>query len=183
MWCVYGHYTTDTNELFYIGKGRIKRAYSKQNRSLYWKRVANKHGIRVEIFMDNLDEATAFIQEILAIKEFSPRCNFTMGGEGPSGFKQDPEQVLKRVPRGERHHRWGKTVSDEIKRKISETKKKAALKTKCKSVFCTSTKKIWPTIKECAKELGIKRTTLNAYLRGQSPNITTIQYCTGVTHE
>lgn len=82
---VYAHYTLDTNELFYIGKGCNNRHLTNSGRSTYWYNIVNKHGYKAEKLIDNLEEADAFIQEILAIKEFSPRANFTKGGEGASG--------------------------------------------------------------------------------------------------
>lgn len=174
--CVYGHYTNNSHELFYIGKGTLSRAYSKKNRNLYWQRVAKKYGYYVEIFIKNLPEDTAYIQEILGIKEFSPRCNFTKGGGGPSGFKQSRETINRRIYPSGIHCRIGKKHSEETKQKISITKKTAGIVTKAYPVICIKSKKTWKTIKDCAKELGVKRTTLNAKLVGQCPNTTTIRY-------
>ena len=44
----YAHYTKDTNQLFYIGKGSFtkqgdfKRAFAKTGRNAYWKNKTNK---------------------------------------------------------------------------------------------------------------------------------------------
>ncbi len=197
---VYAHYTLDTNELFYIGKGRNNRAFQRgkgsKGRNNYWHKIVNKHGYRVEMLISNLKESDAFIQEILAIKEFSPRCNFNKGGEGISGYKhtietkrkmsemklgvkQTKETINKRIKKGKDHHAFGKQMSEEVKRKISETKKKAGLKTTCKKVYCMKTNKIWNSIVECADEIGMKRTTLNMQLLGQNRNKTTIKYLEG----
>ena len=79
---VYAHYTLDTDELFYIGKGCGRRAYHRAKRSDFWKNIERKHGCKVAILIDNLTEADAFVQEILGILEYQPRANFTKGGEG-----------------------------------------------------------------------------------------------------
>ena len=92
---VYAHYTLDTNELFYIGKGTGNRAFikskGKKGRNDYWHKIVKKHDYKVEILIDNLEEPDAFIQEILAIKEFLPKSNFSKGGEGISGYKHTKE--------------------------------------------------------------------------------------------
>jgi hypothetical protein len=109
---VYGHYTLDTNELFYIGKGRGNRFIHNQKgkRSAYWFKITKKHGFRAEILIDNLSESDALIQEILGIKEFKPRANFTSGGIGCSGYKRsesDRKAISERM-KGFKNHRYGK---------------------------------------------------------------------------
>lgn len=108
---VYAHYTLDTNELFYIGKGKGNRAFEKgKKRSNYWNRISKKHGVRVDFLIKNLEEEDAFIQEILAIKEFKPRANLTKGGSGGSGHKktkEDRRKISKRMS-GSKNHRYGK---------------------------------------------------------------------------
>ena len=47
---IYRHRTLDTNEVFYVGIGSIKRAKEKgKGRSLFWNYVVNKHDYKVEI--------------------------------------------------------------------------------------------------------------------------------------
>ncbi len=79
---VYFHYTEDTGELFYIGKGTNNRYKDTYNRGQYWKKIVNKHGFTPIIKLANLPDDVAFLQEYLAIKEFSPRANITEGGCG-----------------------------------------------------------------------------------------------------
>ena len=69
---VYGHYKSDTNELFYIGIGKRRkgafhsqiyaRAYqcSSWSRNYLWLRCFNKHGRIVKILYDNLTEEEIF---------------------------------------------------------------------------------------------------------------------------
>jgi len=84
---VYIHLTADTKEPFYIGKGRMRRAYSTgiSNRSEWWNRIYKKHGRIVEFLYTNLtnEEANKLeIQEIAKHKKSYILVNFTNGGEG-----------------------------------------------------------------------------------------------------
>ena len=47
---VYAHYTLDTNELFYIGKGKNSRFKSNSHRNKLWHKIVNKHGIKVHVY-------------------------------------------------------------------------------------------------------------------------------------
>lgn len=60
---VYGHYTKDTNKLFYIGKGTNKRAWTTKGRNEFWYEIVKKHDFTVEIFQDNLTEEQAYVVE------------------------------------------------------------------------------------------------------------------------
>lgn len=51
---VYAHYTEDTGELFYIGKGKGNRVYENCGRNKYWNNVYKKHGKIIEIKDINL---------------------------------------------------------------------------------------------------------------------------------
>lgn len=80
---VYGHYKKDTGELFYVGKGTGKRAWTKRSRNQYWHRVVNKHGYVVKIIEDNLTDQEAFNKEIELIAEHkSSLVNLNEGGNG-----------------------------------------------------------------------------------------------------
>jgi len=79
---VYVHKTKDTNEIFYVGKGKGNRIKEKNNRNSYWKNIVNKHGYYYEKIIENLKEESAYIQEILAIKYYKPKANFLPGGTG-----------------------------------------------------------------------------------------------------
>jgi hypothetical protein len=91
MFYTYAHYRADsaTAMPFYIGKGSGKRAFVKR-RSAYWKNVASKHGVRVELLSEWGTEQDAFEHEKLLISIFKDmggcECNLTAGGEGPTGL-------------------------------------------------------------------------------------------------
>lgn len=94
---VYIHRRCTDNEIFYVGKGKGRRAWYSSGRSSHWLNIVNKHGFSVEIIADNLSEKDSFSTEtdlILKYRELShPLCNHTDGGEGLSGFKWSEEQM------------------------------------------------------------------------------------------
>lgn len=177
--CVYAHYTSDTNELFYIGKGTEFRAkqFGKTNRNDYWNKVANKHGVRVKILSKNLSEQEAFSYEKEMICAHSPRCNLTDGGDGPSGAIRSPETRRKIGLASKKRVR-----TTETKMKTSEALKKAYSEGRRKSTSGFSRTKeqrdniamgqgmrpfkvykndkllgTWTNAAECARDLGINR--------------------------
>lgn len=87
---VYAHEKETDGSVFYIGKGKLDRAWNFRKRNEYWKRVANKYGVVVKILFDNLSEKDALGLEIESIKEHRENgcklCNLTDGGEGSSGW-------------------------------------------------------------------------------------------------
>lgn len=104
MYYVYEHLRNDTNEVFYVGKGKDYRANSKKNRNAYWKNVVNKAGgFTVRFVAENIDdEELAYFCEEERIDQLKRLgivlTNLTIGGEGASG--------------GENHHMWGKVHPD-----------------------------------------------------------------------
>jgi len=100
---VYLHRRASDNKVFYVGKGKGKRAYSTFGRNDRWNKTAKKHGLIVEIVFDNLEETEAFQVErdtILEMKYFGyPLVNMTNGGDGISGFKHSVETKRKQSER------------------------------------------------------------------------------------
>lgn len=119
---VYLHRRETDNKVFYVGKGKGYRAGDRVNRSQWWKRVADKHGVVVEVVFDNLSEEDAFQCEKDTILEFRyfghPLVNMTDGGEGLSGHKQTNETIQKRVAKT-----TGKKRTPEQRKKISDANK------------------------------------------------------------
>lgn len=115
---VYQHKKKDTNEIFYVGKGKKFRYLEESNRSNYWHNIVNKHGFLSEILYDNLDEELALLIEQELIDKYKKvninLCNLTNGGEGLSGFKHSEEvkKLISIQSKGRKH-------SQETKEKIS----------------------------------------------------------------
>lgn len=97
---VYAHRASASRpdgEVFYIGKGQGRRAWSKWGRNQHWHNTVAKYGYTVEILADNLSESAAFDLErsLILICGRSSLCNLTDGGEGSSGSKHSPETRKK----------------------------------------------------------------------------------------
>lgn len=137
---VYAHVRNDNQKVFYIGKGNCKRAYKKSGRSKYWNNIVAKYGYTVTLLKQNLDEETAFSEEIRYIQVFKAfghkLCNLTDGGEGTSGSIKSEETRLKMSKSGrnkseetlEKMRLANRNRSKETKQKLSN-----ALKGKPKS--------------------------------------------------
>jgi hypothetical protein len=99
--CVYLHFRKDDGLCFYVGMGRPKRPFDHANRSPYWKRVKDKHGVIVQVIYENLSSDDAVIMERSYIYHFtnSPLAklvNLTSGGEGTKGVKNSIETRLRK---------------------------------------------------------------------------------------
>lgn len=132
MYYVYQHRKADTNEIFYVGKGNRRRAWSCVGRNVLWKRTAKKHGFIVEFIADQIDEELSFLVEHEAIIKYKAiginLVNMTDGGEGASGYKHTEEH--KQAMKGNEFWKLvkqngfkGKTHSDEQKAKWSISRK------------------------------------------------------------
>jgi hypothetical protein len=93
---VYAHAKATTGEIFYYGKGRGDRAWSTAGRNSWWRRTVKKHGLKVIIIQDGLQEWAAFELECDMIAlggrrdaGLGPLVNMTDGGEGAAGSIKD----------------------------------------------------------------------------------------------
>lgn len=135
---IYRHIRTDTDEVFYIGKGanRIsrkwdyERAYTHYRRNKFWQSVVSKcPDIEVEIVMEFDTEEQCIAKEIELIALYGRRnrgtgtlVNLTDGGDGTTGRICTEELRQKRRERvtGSKHPSFGKQLSAETRRKKSE---------------------------------------------------------------
>jgi hypothetical protein len=119
---VYVHRKATTGEVFYVGKGFGRRAWS-THRSKYWHNISKKHGFCVEIVKSGLQEWYSFELEcqLIALYGRDVLCNMTDGGEGTTGakgrvFTHEQRQKLSLANKG-------KVISQEQRHKISKTLK------------------------------------------------------------
>ena len=135
----YAHARKTDGRIFYIGKGKGKRAYSESNRNRYWHNVVNKHGYEVQILCDWPTEEEAFDHEKLLISCFRDMgyelVNLTDGGEGPSGVQRSEETRARLSKAGKSYFAdpearakkseasKGRSHSPETRAKLSETSK------------------------------------------------------------
>lgn len=96
--CLYRHIKPN-GEIFYIGIGSFKRAYSKDYRNKHWIHVVNKYGYEVQVLKTGLTWNEAVELEILLISHYGRRdlgigtlVNLTDGGEGAVGVVRTDEQ-------------------------------------------------------------------------------------------
>lgn len=180
---VYQHRRLDTNQIFYIGIGKsVKRAYHKRGRNSHWKNIVNKVGYSVEIICTCEDWNEACDIERYLIKYYG-RCdldtgtlvNLTEGGEGVVGnIVSDESKLLMSIAKkGKPSPNKGKSMTEEQKLKISETKK-GCDPTVVQVLLDTQTGVYYNSISEASFYYDIKRTTLNAMLSGQNKNKTNL---------
>lgn len=130
---VYEWIRLDTNEPFYVGKGKGKRWRKlRRDGNDYFNNIVNKHPVVVNILHDNLDEETAYGLECYYIWLYRDiigynMCNLNDGGEGNSMLcmygelnpfygKHHTEETKEKM----KMCKLGKPLSEETKRKVSE---------------------------------------------------------------
>lgn len=93
---VYKHFRLDSGEVFYIGKGQNRRAWSKK-RNIYWHNIVKKYGYRIEIVQSNLTEADAYLLEIKLITQFKSlnQCQANLNDGGAGGVNPSLETRQK----------------------------------------------------------------------------------------
>ena len=167
---VYEWIRLDTNEPFYVGKGKGNRWKSFDRRNKYFINIVNKIPVVVNILHDNLDEKTAFGLEVWYIREYRDvigyeMCNFNDGGEGNAMkgknhpfYGKNPRDYMTEETKREQSRKiseankgknpWENRTEEEIrdtKRKISESRSRYKGKNhpNVKSIICLTTKRIF----------------------------------------
>ena len=148
MFYVYEHVRNDTNEIFYVGKGKGRRATAGWSRNKHWINIVNKaNGFTVNFVAKGLDEELAFLAEIERIDQLRrlgvKLCNIAPGGEGntmkgeehPLYGKHHSAETKAKIGRaaskriGDKNAFFGKTHTEESKAKMSEARKAATTET------------------------------------------------------
>lgn len=131
MFCVYQHIRPDTNAIFYVGKGSLRRAHSRHRRNQHWKYVVAKAGgFATQVVVDGVDEELAFLAEVELIDQLrkigARLTNKTDGGEGPSGMRHTDEAKRKiaDAQRGEKHWTVGHVYTEEHREKLRQARAK-----------------------------------------------------------
>jgi len=123
---VYQHKKADTNEIFYVGKGKDKRFVESKSRNPHWHNVVNKYGFDSEIIVKDVDEEFSFLVEMEAIDVYRRRgiklVNVTDGGEGASGYKHTAKHKANLKGNKNGATSWGMTFKNKKHTKESRQK-------------------------------------------------------------
>ena len=94
---VYVHLRQTDGSVFYVGKGRQRRAWSSCSRNARWKSEADSNGLFVHIAKDRMSEKCALTLERIGISMIGLEglANQRAGGRGNSGWKQTDEAKIK----------------------------------------------------------------------------------------
>ena len=132
---VYGHYTADTNELFYIGKGTGYRAWDAWSRNIHWWHVTNTRGKVVKLLYENLTEEEAYTKEKELITQIGLRklTNFCIGGraftsEDAKRLRENPQyrkNLREAIIRASQDPVLRKRRSDRMKERLKDPEYKA----------------------------------------------------------
>lgn len=163
----YAHFTKDTNELFYIGKGSFtkqgdfKRANACTGRNTYWKNKVNKHnGFKVEILAVWKTEQEAFAHEEFLISVMKEKLvNLTSGGEGCAGRVQSKAEKDKRANSHRGKKRSPQSLANMSKAQKNNIVSLAALQEarekQKKKILCVETGIVYDSLSEAGHLSGV----------------------------
>lgn len=122
MHYLYSHTRLDTNEVFYIGIGKVysgsertkyERAFAKSKRTKFWKSIIAKTKYRVDILFEHEDLKLIKSKEIAFIAQYGRRwkgegslVNFSSGGEFNDGPKSRGVRITQLSLEGEKIKVW-----------------------------------------------------------------------------
>ena len=188
---VYIHYRNDTDEPFYVGKGRGKRTFvkGKSTRNSYWINIVNKADYTVKLFEENLTEEQAFELECKIIEELRMYgyrlANLTDGGEGGSRFAPPPETraKMRKAAIGNKHscgYNHTTEFREGVRKRLTGNKYKLGIPSHLrKAVICIESGEIFPSASHASIFLGYnERTVSNAIKRGTKCKGLTFSYTT-----
>jgi hypothetical protein len=176
MAVVYQHKTKDTNQIFYIGIGVVrKRAYSKYGRNSMWHNIVNKHGWYYEILFEDIPRKEAVDVEKYLISYYGRRdlktgnlANMTGGGDG--GVEPSPETLEKM-----RLSHLGTKKSIETRNKMSIASSRGN-HSHAKKVINIKTGEIFKCVKDASDKYGMDYGYLKSNLNRTLVNKTDIRY-------
>lgn len=169
---VYTHHKP-CGEIFYVGMGKGKRAWSVCDRNNLWRKIVLKYGNHtVKIIKQNLSHSDAIELEKNLISKYGridistgTLSNLTNGGDGGVvGLKQSKETIEKRVK-----HIRGISCSEEKKRKIAEPQI-GGRNHYAKKVIHIKSGKVFDCIKDAAIYININYNTLRRQLSNPISN-------------
>lgn len=193
---LYFHIRNDTQEIFYVGIGvseNYKRAHEKTNRNKFWHHITKKTEYTVKIVYKNLSWEKAKLREVKLIKLLGRRdiktgtlVNLTEGGDGSYRRIVMPETREKirqyqlanpKAAESTSMKNLMRRISPQHRLKmINGRKAKGWNNCRQKIVICTKTGTIYSSVKEAAPYSGWSKSHLASMLRGEKPNVTTLEF-------
>ncbi len=182
---IYFHINPLKNCIFYIGKGRSRRAYTKFHRSELWHNTVNKYGYIINIIEEGLTNEEACEREKFWIKRIGRKdlglgnlVNHTDGGDGLIGLSKEARIKISishklagiKPPSQKGVKRTQSSIKKQIP-KISGASNYAA-----KKVIDTNTGIIYNCVKDVSKQLKLPYSSLVNKLNGNRPNKTSLRY-------
>lgn len=174
----YVHYTADTKELFYVGKGQKNRHKQDKDRNRWWHNKVNKHGGFISQIMSYWEtEAEALDHEkflIDCLEDIGTKLtNITKArGKEAGGKKLSPETCLKWGKASKKkwaaldedtRKEWGQAISkankgrqktEEHKRNLSVSRTGIKVPSIWKPIKCVTNDTVYPSLTEAAKATG-----------------------------
>ena len=128
---VYEWIRLDTNEPFYVGKGKSNRwRILNRGDNVHFNNIVKSIPVAVNILHDNLEEQVAYDLECYYIWQYRDimgyeLVNISDGGEGFSHTEESRQKLseLAKLRIGESNPFYGKHHSEETKKKLSDTNK------------------------------------------------------------
>ena len=112
-WYVYAHYTLDTNELFYIGIGYSRRAWSTK-RNAFWHSIVNKHGYRIEMIAEDFTDRDLAVKKELEMQRlYKPRACLVYGDRQNQIVSDEFRLKMSKITKGRK-------MSEETKQKLRD---------------------------------------------------------------
>lgn len=96
---VYIHRKETDGSIFYVGKGRKKRAWQTYSRNAEWARINSEHGAKVEVVRSGMSEVCALTLERIGISKIGLEnlCNQRAGGYGSNCGWSPSEEARRKI--------------------------------------------------------------------------------------
>ena len=164
MFYTYAHLKADTNQIFYIGKGKGRRLFRKEARNTHWHNTVKKHGYKAIKLATWESEQDAFEHEKFLIQCFKDigalLVNQSGGGDGNDhigGFTFKGKKHSDIAKQKCRLNNLGKPKSEESKKKNAEAHKQ---KIQINGI-------IYPSWQEASQATGIPNGSISYLLKNK----------------
>lgn len=166
---VYMHYTNDTNELFYIGEGTIKRSLTRHGRNPFWQRIVTKHsGFKIRIVALGLSKKESLRLEtklIVGLRKSGYRLTNLLTSSMSTYMRKMGNAATaarNRANKGPLSPVWGMKRPD-----LAARNKLKLNKTTAKAIRCVETGTCYSSVTAAARAFGnAKSTAISKYLSG-----------------